>query len=287
MKLSGLLFLLAFSPSSYAQDANALETALQARFKDQIVTLKHFYVGSDVHLDPSGVPKHAREVGSWTLFSHLRVTNVNISDSYLKVEGYRAAAGFVKTEMKLFSTSDFFVVKIDFDGSPDSAAVHRALTAVLMTPSDHFEDYVPYYWKHYFRKDSQMDLIPGRIDDFPGPKLQKQQPFTRLRVSQGTQASKLIKQPKPQYPTFARSRGIQGSVVLTTVIGRNGKVIYLSIQNPAGLGLDEAAVDAVKDWEYRPAYINGEPVQIETQIIVNFNLSRSPGTAITLGIEPN
>ena len=289
MKTYSLLLVFALSSLNHAQDSKALETALQAKFKDKTVTLKHFYVCPYVHLDPSGVPRQACEVGPWTLYSSLRVANVKVSDSSLRIEGKRIAVGFEERKIKYFNTDDLSLVEMDLDGPLGSANVNHALIAIVMTPSDHFEDYVPYYWKHFLqqnrqpdptaRHSQQSDMIPGRVDDPAGPIVQ------RLKVSSGVLASKNIKKSQPTYPSSAKSRGAQGTVVFRVIVGRNGKVMYLRIEAPAGLGLDEAAMDAVKDWEYQPMILNGVPVEVESLIIVNFSLFRLSGPV--LGPRPN
>ena len=79
----------------------------------------------------------------------------------------------------------------------------------------------------------------------------------------------LIHQVSPQYPLLARQSGIQGTVVLQAVIGKDGTVQNVhAISGPSML--TQAAVNAVKQWRYQPYYLNGEPVEADTQINVKF-----------------
>jgi protein TonB len=95
---------------------------------------------------------------------------------------------------------------------------------------------------------------------------------TRVRVSQGVSQGLLVHKVNPTYPPLAKSARIQGSVVLQAVIGKDG-----SIQNLHAISghpmLTPAAIDAVKQWRYKPYFLNGEPVEVDTQITVNFTLS--------------
>ena len=82
----------------------------------------------------------------------------------------------------------------------------------------------------------------------------------------------LITQVKPQYPPMARTARIEGQVVLRAVIGRDGTIQNLRLISGHPL-LVKAAIDAVSRWRYRPYYLNGEPIEVETQVTVNFTLN--------------
>lgn len=81
----------------------------------------------------------------------------------------------------------------------------------------------------------------------------------------------LVQQIKPHYPPLAVQARIQGTVVLQAVIGKDGKVHELQLVSGHPL-LAPAAMEAVKQWRYRPYLLNGEPVEVDTQINVNFTL---------------
>lgn len=94
----------------------------------------------------------------------------------------------------------------------------------------------------------------------------------KLRVSSGVAQGMLIHQVKPQYPATAKLSRIEGSVALQAVIGKDGSIQNLRVISGHPL-LTAAALEAVKQWRYKPYYLNGEPVEVETQIIVNFLLT--------------
>jgi len=94
----------------------------------------------------------------------------------------------------------------------------------------------------------------------------------RVRVSQGVSTGLLVTKMQPQYPEDARQARIQGSVVLKAVIDKNGGVEELTLVSGHPL-LAPAALEAVKQWKYKPYLLNGQPVKVETQITVNFQLS--------------
>jgi protein TonB len=82
----------------------------------------------------------------------------------------------------------------------------------------------------------------------------------------------LIKRVQPAYPPIAKLTRIQGTVVLQAVISREGTIESLHVLS-GHPSLVNAAIDAVQQWRYRPYVLNGTPVEVETQITVNFSLS--------------
>ncbi len=97
---------------------------------------------------------------------------------------------------------------------------------------------------------------------------------TRVRVSSGVESGLLIRKVNPEYPKKARKKHIQGQVVLTAKISREGDIADLTVVSGDPL-LAKAATDAVKQWKYKPYFFHGEPVEVETQILVNFTLSNN------------
>ena len=82
----------------------------------------------------------------------------------------------------------------------------------------------------------------------------------------------LIRRVQPEYPALAKQARIQGTVVLRAVIDREGKIQDLQVVTGHPL-LVHAALNAVRQWRYKPYYLNDQPVEVETQVTVNFSLS--------------
>jgi protein TonB len=113
-------------------------------------------------------------------------------------------------------------------------------------------------------------VIGGIISSAPSavPKVAVQ----RVRVSQGVTAGLVIHKVQPNYPPLARTARVQGSVVLAAVIGKDGTIQNLHVISGHPL-LTQAALDAVKQWRYKPYILNGDPVEVDTQVTVNFTLA--------------
>jgi protein TonB len=94
----------------------------------------------------------------------------------------------------------------------------------------------------------------------------------RIRVSQGVTQGMIIRKIQPAYPPLARQARIQGPVVLQAEIGKDGSIQNLRLLSGHPM-LAPAAIEAIKQWKYKPYILNGEPVEVETTITFNFTLS--------------
>jgi len=98
-------------------------------------------------------------------------------------------------------------------------------------------------------------------------------PAKRIRVAARVVEANLIRDVAPTYPPEAGRARIEGAVVLLAVIGKDGSVQDVRVESGLPL-LAQAAIDAVKQWRYRPYLMNGEPVEVDSRITINFTLSR-------------
>ena len=104
------------------------------------------------------------------------------------------------------------------------------------------------------------------------PRLSQPAPAVqRVRVSQGVIKGLLIYRVEPAYPPLAKQARIQGVVVMTALIDKGGNVQNLQVVSGHPL-LAPAAIEAVKQWRYKPFLLNGQPVEVETTVTVNFRV---------------
>jgi periplasmic protein TonB len=107
----------------------------------------------------------------------------------------------------------------------------------------------------------------------PPPPVQKAQTVQRIKVGGNVQGAMILRKTPPVYPQLAKSARVSGVVHLAAIIAKDGTIQELhSLGGPALL--IQAAMDAVKTWIYKPTMLNGEPVQVETTIDVNFTLNQ-------------
>lgn len=93
----------------------------------------------------------------------------------------------------------------------------------------------------------------------------------RIRVGGNVQSAMLVRQVQPIYPQIARTAHISGTVVLHAIIAKDGTIQELQYVSGPPL-LMRAAMDAVREWRYKPTLLNGEPVEVDTTISVVFTL---------------
>jgi len=96
---------------------------------------------------------------------------------------------------------------------------------------------------------------------------------SRIKVGGNVQSALIVTKVPPIYPAAAKAAGIQGVVHLSAIVGMDGTVQELTVlDGPAEL--TQSAMDAVKQWVYRPTLLNGNPVQVQTTIAINYTLNK-------------
>jgi len=114
---------------------------------------------------------------------------------------------------------------------------------------------------------SVLEAILGSRQVLPPPPVAEHRPPTSHMME-----GNLILRVQPDYPSLARQVRVQGQVVLRAIISREGTIEKLQVLSGHPM-LVQAAVDAVRQWRYRPYVLNGEPVEVETEVKVNFVLA--------------
>ena len=131
--------------------------------------------------------------------------------------------------------------------------------------------------KKGYREASQTVQVSGgkrlRIALEKVPEKAPQKPAQRIRVGGKVQSANLIRRVRPVYPPLARQSRIQGTVVLEAIISKQGYVDNLRVIRGHPM-LTEAAMNAVKQWYYKPTVLNSAPVEVITRVTVNFSLTQ-------------
>jgi protein TonB len=115
--------------------------------------------------------------------------------------------------------------------------------------------------------------VPSALPPPPPPPVKVVTTPKRITIGGNVQQAKLVRQPKPVYPPLAKQARISGVVHLAAVISKDGTIQDLKVISGHPL-LIPSALEAVKQWVYQPTLLNGEPVEVSTQIDVNFTLSQ-------------
>jgi protein TonB len=116
-------------------------------------------------------------------------------------------------------------------------------------------------------------ILSSAANVSPVPKLSASAVPQRIRISQGVTKGQLIEKVEAKYPAIALSARIQGEVLLKAIISKSGDIENLE-QVSGHPMLVPAALDAVKQWKYKPFLLNGLPVEVETMVTVRFRIAQ-------------
>jgi TonB family protein len=149
---------------------------------------------------------------------------------------------------------------------PDSAPIHVKATTRAKTHAQAEESAppLPSPLAVASANDSALSgLMSSASTSVPKPSL------ATVKISQGVSQGLLIKRVQPKYPAAALAVRTQGAVQIEATINKEGNVTNLKVLSGDPV-LARAALEAVRQWRYKPYYLDGNPVEIETQITVNF-----------------
>jgi periplasmic protein TonB len=110
------------------------------------------------------------------------------------------------------------------------------------------------------------------VFDIPEGPPPSPEPDGPIQVGGDVQAPVKTHAPPPQYTEIARKARLQGVVIVQAIIDKEGRVTNVKVLKGLGMGLDQAAVDAIKKWQFEPATLHGKPVAVYYNLTVNFRL---------------
>jgi TonB family protein len=300
-----LLSIIAASTPSRAQDA---EASLK-QFEDKTLILRHPLQSDFQTYDGEGkVLKGGSNEGSWALFSGVLVNRVTLTPEKLRLEGRRVFFMFSKQKLVLFEFtqrkghgappfSPSLTVEISLDGHIDSAERARSiLKGVFALSTSDVLKTLPDYWRayladHHFSYDPTLPKdAEFRWREQPAVSSQPAQYVhpdatndsgsndtsePTFHVGPGTN----VKAPSPkltaapEYSAIAQYEEYRGIVVANVIVGADGKIHRFRLIRALGMGLDEIAQSTVETWRFHPSTYKGQPVAVEMNIEVAFNLN--------------
>jgi TonB family protein len=160
------------------------------------------------------------------------------------------------------------VIHIAADAEPATKKPNAAPILVKTNPADakpqsQAEESAPALAGVPANDSSLSGLMSSAAPSLPKPSL------ATLRISQGVSQGLLIKKVQPQYPQAALAVHAQGAVQIEATVNKEGSVINPKVLSGDPI-LGRAALEAVRQWRYKPYYLDGQPVEIQTQITINF-----------------
>jgi TonB family protein len=282
-----------------------LEQHLSDQYKGKTLLLRNFYSGDSLRYDASGKLSGKATSGDWTVDGIVQVDDVKVSNHRLTFQGKRLHMGWApdpgfalvpEPEGKAgedYEKSKKLRIEADLGPGEMTRDSSDALVArIFLTPQDRFVELVPDYWKPCVRAGlTGQDAKPYKDCRFPPaflaipgannvpeqePRLAEEAgsdaPIRFARVGNGVTVPKALHHPDPAFAEEARRAKYQGVVTLMLVVDKTGSTRNIRIVSPLGCGLDKRAVEAVSTWKFGPAEKDGEPVNVEIAVEVDFHL---------------
>jgi TonB family protein len=288
-----LLAMVAVTASASEQDA---KSALKD-FEGKVLVLRHPLQETFQQYDAEGKALKGGDEGPWTIYGGVLIDKVALSPDKLRFEGRRVLFLFLKGQ---FTAMDFKRLKrpvgppfppkvkleIAIDRALDSAEQARAvLGRVFVLNTRSLLDSLPEFWRGPLDDELVYDPLQKREAEFRmelpphSVPTRARQPASNsssddqvFHVGAGVTAPKPTFTPEPRFTEIARYEKFQGVVVVNLILGNDGTVRQTRLVRPLGLGLDESAQSMIQTWRFQPATRNGQPVAVEMNVEVAFNL---------------
>lgn len=295
-----LLLVLAATASAVAQDA---ENALK-QFQDKILMLRHPLQGSSLRYDADGKVLKGGDEGPWTVFGGILIDHASLSTDKLHLAGRRMLILFPRQRFAImefrrldnrvknppFSTT--VKLEIAFAQPVNSAEqVRTVMNRVFALNTAELLDSISDFWRPSLVDSLVYDPTQSRETEFQwrekAPPVQKlsrtgadaiskpedaDADSAIFHVGPEVKAPKVQYAPEPDFTEIARYEKYPGVAVVSIVVDKNGNVQRIKLVRPLGLGLDESAQATIKTWRFLPGTRNGEPVAVELNVEIAFNL---------------
>jgi TonB family protein len=221
--------------------------------------------------DSNGNPGNTGKEGPWTLLSGVIIDSLHLKSGKLELQGRRRMLLFDASNKKLlnFALKQTFWLEVQTQDGPDQGAQLSAALAQVFIADGDLISVVPDYWRDYVARFTGRQTQGKPCEDTQANVADSTpQVAPAIKVSSGVAEGLKIHGGVPIYPVTARQYRITGDLILRAVIEKNGDLGRICIIQALGAGLDESAVNAVRQWKYRPYIFNGEPVEVVTAIKV-------------------
>jgi TonB family protein len=241
---------------------DTLKKQLTDQYRGKVLALRHSFTAKAQEYDAQGTPYNHGDDGPWSLYGHLQVAKMEVEGTRLRVEGnrfYYAVGRDPEQKLKITIRSNEPLVSAE----QATALLDRAFA---MTPEEKVRS-APPYWQSYLARELHVQA-PAKTAEGNNAKAENERVFT---FGGDVTAPKVLYQPNPDFSRAASERKYQGTVGLTLIVDKTGRVRDISIAKPLGLGLDENAVQSVSTWRFSPAMRHGEPVSVSIYVEVDYH----------------
>jgi TonB family protein len=279
----GSLFL-AVAVGAFAADTQGSGQSIAERLIGKQLFLRGFWASENLKFNSQGQIQSSADTVPFTE-AGIDVRSVRISGSSLIIEGQRMALEFLpddeirRVPARTDQDAGALTLEIQADAS---GSYDQALKAVFASDLASLAPSLPTYWQAYAMQhflpvtstpklERESYTLPNPADDNAAPPSGER----AMHVGGSIKPPTLIHAYNPAFTDLANAQKFSGSVKLYLWFDSDGKVSHVSIARPAGLGLDEAAIAAVEQYQFQPATKNGTPVTVDLYLDVSFKTLHS------------
>ena len=265
---------------AYTKDTSSLEARIKSDLQRRVFALKHAYAAGRLRFDPNGNLIGDNRTGPWTLYGRVEIAEVHLKPDDLRIVANRIYALYddAKQQFKYLRSDNGVTIDVRLvPGELTEQTLAPLLSTIFIGSRENFADYVPPYWKPFltdqakelktFTRTINLDNAAsdsthqgiGVAAKGEGPIILHGQEVYRVGGSVKPPRGRYT--PDPHYVEVARLAKIQGKVILLFVLDQSGMAGDIFVTKPLGMGLDEAAMEAVRTWKFEPATREGKAVR--------------------------
>ncbi len=245
----------------------SVQDQLNSAFKAKILLLRNFYSGDDLGYDQNGRLLGVVTLGPWTL-ANVEITRVAVTTQGIEIIGNRMGTWYRdgKPDFVKVGKLKIRVTKPILDGDNETT-LRPIFSQIFIEAGEDLRPGVQDYWRSYLDgNDSKSRSAAWKAT------LEKEYPPIKKSDAPPGQvtAPRALSSPDPRYTREAANHHIEGVSRLGIVVDGTGKADNIAVLEPLGMGLDEQAVLAIKQWRFQPAMKNGQPVRVQINVEINF-----------------
>jgi TonB family protein len=244
---------------------------LEKEMKGRVLTLRRVLADSRLRFDSAGALAAGGRAGHWSTDGSVEIRKIRYKNNRLTVDGNRVVLRYDPKKKEFDFIRDSRKIVLDFDIPPSAHGrpvdLLSPMKKVFLFSGETFPENLPAYWKPW------VECLVKRIKDCdPSQDIKQALDPSILKVGGSVSAPKIKSRVEPRYTQLARDAKLTGLVKFFAVISKAGRIENMRIIQPLGLGLDEAAAEALNQWTFEPARSLGQSVSVSTQIEVKFDL---------------
>jgi TonB family protein len=240
---------------------------LESRFQKKVFFIRGFYIEDHLVYDAQGNVEGNPATGPWSIAA-VRVERVRIEKDKFVLEGKRAVSVHDPKQNKFVEVvprkAEHVDIRVEAPADTLSVFALDGLVQRMFLSRITAQD-VPEWWQDFFSGKQRTVNDLARGIEIPGMALHGEPVFRITPGTAGVTPPNALFKPDPEYVEIARQARLQGTTVLTAVIDKQGIPERIQVARAIGIGLDDAAVEAVQKWRFSPARRNANLLQLWSQ----------------------